>query len=81
MLDAPVVNASGLEEKDPEAIVALEHLVGRTGKSITNLAPAGKAMINDRLLDVITDGRMIDKGTKIKVTEVAGNRVVVESIS
>lgn len=81
MLEAPTRDATGLEEKDPESIVSLDHLVGRNGNSITNLAPAGKAMIDDRLLDVITDGRMIEKGTKIKVTEVAGNRVVVEPVS
>ena len=81
MLEPPTTEKTGLaEDEDPESIVNLSHLVDRVGDSITNLAPAGKAMIDGRLLDVISDGRMIDKGTKVKVVEVTGNRVVVQPL-
>ena len=82
MLEPPTKEKTGLkEDQDPESIVNLSHLLDRVGDSITNLAPAGKAMIDGRLLDVISDGRMIDKGTKVKVVEVTGNRVVVQPMT
>jgi membrane-bound ClpP family serine protease len=44
----------------------------------TPLVPAGKAQIGNELIDVITDGRMIERRTAIRVVQVLGNRVVVE---
>jgi membrane-bound ClpP family serine protease len=65
---------------DPEAIVDWSYLNGRTGECVTRLSPSGKARIDGRVYDVITDGRMLDKGQPIKVVEAIGNRVVVEPL-
>jgi len=55
----------------------LEHLKGKTGISITTLRPSGKALINGRKVNVVTEGVFIAEGRKIKVVLVEGNRVVV----
>ena len=60
-----------------EAIVDWTHLAGNEGVCVTRLAPAGKARFGDQVVDVITDGRLIDKDTVVVVTEVSGNRVLV----
>lgn len=60
-----------------EQLTHFEHLLGTTGVASTELLPSGKATIDGRPYNVITDGRLIEKGTPIKVTEVAGNRIVV----
>ena len=70
---------TGLEsDRDPEAIVDWSFLQGKTGETITRLFPAGKARIDGKVYDVITDGRMLDKGQPIEVVEAIGNRVVVK---
>ena len=72
---------TGLDsDRDPEAIVDWSFLQGKTGETITRLFPAGKARIAGRVYDVITDGRMLDKGQKIEVVEAIGNRVVVKPV-
>ncbi|MCH2181057.1 MAG: hypothetical protein MK108_03545 [Mariniblastus sp.] len=72
--DALSIEAQG----DPEAVVNWQHLAGRTGETVTKLFPAGKAKIDGRLYDVISDGQLIDSGVKIRVIEVMGNRIQVE---
>jgi membrane-bound serine protease (ClpP class) len=67
-------------QQDPEAIVDWSYLQGETGETITRLFPAGKARINGKVYDVITDGKMVDKGEKISVIQAIGNRVVVSPL-
>jgi membrane-bound serine protease (ClpP class) len=52
-------------------------LVGRSGVALTILRPAGKARIDDRMIDVVSDGPFIEQGAAVVVLEVLGNRVVV----
>lgn len=52
-------------------------LIGAEGIALSELRPAGKADINGRRLDVVTEGEFIDKGSVIIVTEVHGARLVV----
>jgi membrane-bound serine protease (ClpP class) len=66
---------------DPESIVDWSHLNGQQGEAITRLVPSGKARVSGKVYDVITDGRMIDKGQKVTVIEAIGNRVVVKPFS
>ena len=54
-----------------------EHLVGVEGEALTPLRPSGIARLNDERTDVVTRGEMLQKGARIKVVEVSGNRVVV----
>ncbi len=57
----------------------LEELPGKSGVALSDLRPAGFARIEDRRIDVVTQGGMISKGTNVVVVEVEGNRVVVKS--
>ncbi|AUG57364.1 NfeD family protein [Acetivibrio saccincola] len=54
-----------------------EHLLGKTGKAVTTLRPAGTALIDGKRVDVVTDGEFIANNTEIKVIQVEGSRIVV----
>jgi membrane-bound ClpP family serine protease len=52
-------------------------LVGRTGKPLTVLRPAGSADFNGERLDVVADGSFIPAGQTVQVIRVEGRRIVV----
>ena len=56
----------------------IETFIHMAGKAVTDLRPAGIAMIDSKRLDVVTDAEYIDAGTPVIVTNVTGNRIVVE---
>jgi len=58
----------------------IETFINMEGKAVTDLRPAGIAMIGSKRLDVVTDAEYIDAGTPVVVTNVTGNRIVVEKI-
>jgi len=60
------------QKEDPKAYINMK------GKSVTDLRPAGMAEINSQRVDVVTDGEYIDADTPIVVTDVSGNRIIVE---
>jgi len=64
-----------------EALITLDHLQGKRGITATPLVPAGKVQFGDELVDCISNGDLIAKGTPVAVEEVAGNRVVVRKIN
>jgi membrane-bound serine protease (ClpP class) len=55
-------------------------LVGREGVAESNLHPAGTALVEGRKIDVISSGVYIRKGSRIRVIEASGPRIVVEEI-
>lgn len=57
-----------------------QDLVGAEGEATTPLRPSGIAWLNDKRYDVVTRGEMLAKGTRIRVIEVSGNRVVVKKV-
>ncbi len=57
-----------------------DDLLSAEGIAITTLRPSGTANINGNKVDVVSEGEMILKNTKIKVTDVKGNRVVVRPV-
>ena len=52
-------------------------LLGKSGEAVTILRPAGKARIDERMVDVVSDGPFIEQGATVQVVEVLGNRIVV----
>lgn len=56
----------------------IESLAGREGVAQSRLRPGGYAQIDGRRVDVVTRGEMIEPGARVRVVEVAGNRIVVE---
>lgn len=55
-----------------------EQLIGATGEAVTNLRPAGSALINRKRYDVVSQGSFIEEGTGLLVVSVEGNRIVVK---
>lgn len=64
----------GVESQSRE----LETYLDMKGKSVTDLRPAGMAMIDGLRLDVVTDGEYIDTDTPVVVARVTGNQIIVE---
>ena len=60
-----------------EAVVHLDHLVGMEGFTTTPLSPSGKVRLDEKLVDVMSDGEMIETDVEVVVAEVSGNRVLV----
>lgn len=58
----------------------IARLKGARGIAVTKLRPAGKAKIDERVVDVVSRGSFIDPGDEIEVIEVKGNRVVVKRV-
>lgn len=55
-------------------------LLGSTGLAETNLRPSGKGRFGDQLVDVVTEGDLIERGNPITIVEVQGSRVVVKRV-
>ncbi len=60
------------QSEDMEDYMELE------GEALTDLRPAGMALINDRRTDVVTRGEYLVKGTPIIVIKITGNQIVVK---
>ena len=54
--------------------------IGEQGIAFSSLRPAGKAEINGHIYDVLTRGSFVEKGEKIQVFQVKGNRIFVEKV-
>jgi membrane-bound serine protease (ClpP class) len=55
----------------------LDSFVGRSGVVSTDLRPSGKVEFDSDVIDAVAEAEFIPKGTRVKVTEASGNRVVV----
>ena len=56
-------------------------LLWLTGVAETNLRPSGKGRFGDQLVDVVTEGDLIERGKPITIVEVQGSRVVVKRVA
>ncbi len=54
--------------------------VGELGEVISTLRPTGKAKFGDAIVDVVAEAEFLDKGTKVEIIEIQGNRVVVKAV-
>ena len=68
-----------LEDSVGATAAELGRLLHRAGVADTDLRPTGKALVDGRRVDVVSDGDFIDKGTAVEIVEVSGARVVVRS--
>lgn len=55
-------------------------LLGKEGITVTDLRPAGIALIEGKRIDVVSKGDFILKDNRVKVTAADGNRIVVRLI-
>ena len=51
------------------------------GHARTVLRPAGKAEVNGTILDVVSDGKVIQEGTKVEVVKVEGIKIIVRELN
>lgn len=72
-----ILNQS-IESASPADIAP--ELKGTEGTAFTSLRPSGTALIQGKRYDVVTEGDWIEVGTKLKVVEIEGSRIVVRSI-
>jgi membrane-bound serine protease (ClpP class) len=59
---------------------SLAAFVGKRGKALTTLRPAGTAEVEGRRLDVVTSGEFIEAGSGVEVVLGEGTRMVVREI-
>ena len=79
-LKSPIVLKDELnKESGYTSSKVLDHLVGIKGVAITDLRPSGTGEFNGIEYDIISDGKYIDKGTKLIVYKVEGLRVIVKA--
>jgi membrane-bound serine protease (ClpP class) len=64
-----------------EALATWDHLLHKRGVTTTPLVPAGKVQFGDELVDCISNGELVAKGTPVIVEEVIGSRVVVRKVN
>jgi len=53
--------------------------IGDVGEVVSTLRPSGRAKFGDAIIDVVAEGDFLDKGTRIEIIKVRGNRVVVKA--
>jgi membrane-bound ClpP family serine protease len=54
------------------------HLKGKTGLTLTPLRPSGIAEIDNERYSVVSEGDLIEKNSKIIVSKIEGNNIIVE---
>ncbi|PHR90940.1 MAG: hypothetical protein COA78_34265 [Blastopirellula sp.] len=64
-----------------EMIVDLTHLMGKTGETTTPLRPSGKARFGNELVNVSSDGDLIEQGASVVAVAVHGNYITVRSVT
>ncbi len=55
-------------------------LVGKRGRAVSPLRPAGTIDINGDRIPVVTEGSMVDQGREVEVIAVEGNRILVRDV-
>jgi membrane-bound serine protease (ClpP class) len=63
----------------PDVLDEAAVLIGKTGKAVTMLRPAGKAEVDGRLLEVVSEGGFIAEGAPIEIIHASKQRVVVRA--
>jgi membrane-bound serine protease (ClpP class) len=59
---------------------SLDDLLGMEGVTITPLRPSGVVLVDDRRVDVISDGEFVENGARVRVVDTGSSRVVVKKI-
>ncbi len=55
-------------------------LIGKTGRAMTHLRPAGTGEFDGKRIDIVSDGGFIDKGETVRIINAYGSRIVVEAV-
>jgi membrane-bound ClpP family serine protease len=78
-LQGKLIMNEALAEDVPE-FVDLTQFMGKEGRTLTALRPQGEADFNGVRLPVSSNGPMMDTGTKIRVVDTRGHKIVVSAV-
>ena len=73
ILKSDVSKKSGYDS----SVERLEGLTGKSGVAMTDLRPSGIAMIDEKRINVVSEGGYIERDTNVKVVKIDGNKVLV----
>ncbi len=73
---AKTTSATGYESAEVRS-----DLVGKHGTAITDLRPAGTALVGNERIDVVSESEWISAGTPVKILSAEGYRHIVRSVS
>ena len=78
----PALVSQGASAMQTQAAIAAtqQQRLGQVGVAISTLRPGGKAQFGDEILDVVTEGDLIEAGCKIRVIGSSGHEAVVEAV-
>jgi membrane-bound serine protease (ClpP class) len=54
--------------------------IGDIGRTVTTLRPAGRAEFGSAIVDVVAEAEFIEADTKVQISEIHGNRVIVKDV-
>jgi membrane-bound serine protease (ClpP class) len=54
---------------------------GQVGVTVSPLRPGGKAQFGEQIIDVISQGDMIPKGTRVRIIGASGREAIVEVVT
>ena len=83
MLKSNTWKRMALEDKvQGKSVEPIEEMVsvGEQGKTISRLNPIGKALFDDRIIEVATFGEFIDEGVSVEVMNVEQNKIKVNPV-
>ncbi len=78
----PTLVSQGASGVLTEAALTAAHQkhLGMVGVALSTLRPGGKAQFGNELLDVVTEGDLIEKGSQVRVIGSSGHEAVVEAV-
>lgn len=80
-LYAALVSHGASGEKTSAAFETQENtMLGQTGVTISALRPSGKAQFGDAILDVMSQGDMLGKGTAVRIVGFNAGAAIVETV-
>ncbi|MDH5250343.1 MAG: hypothetical protein OEW40_15205 [Cyclobacteriaceae bacterium] len=71
---------SSMDSKVNEGIMTAVH-IGDEGITVSTLRPIGKAEFNNKTFEVKTAGNYVERGEKVKITQIESHQIVVEPIN
>jgi len=69
------------EQKSAEGYLSsndLKYLLGKEGVAVTDLRPSGTGDFDGVVLDILSEGRYIEKNTPLVISKVEGSKLVVK---
>jgi membrane-bound ClpP family serine protease len=71
---------SSMDSKVNEGIMDSLH-IGDEGITVSTLRPMGKAEFNTKTFEVKTSGNYLERGEKVKITQIESHQIVVEPLN